>query len=122
MGASLDVSIAQIVDRLVEEFDPDQIVLFGSHAWGTPGKDSDLDLLVVVPSSRDRPAARAARAHRCLRGIPLAMDLIVKTRAEMDMQMSVPASLEFEILDRGKVLYGRGEAAVGAKLAEQGIP
>jgi len=99
--------MAEISRRLVAEFDPDQIILFGSHAWGMPGQDSDVDLLVIVPATDERPAARAARAHRCLRSIPLPMDLIVKSRDEMARSARVPASLEAEILDRGKVLFSR---------------
>ena len=45
----------EVVDRLAVEFDPEQIILFGSHAWGTPSEDSDIDLLVVVPRSEERP-------------------------------------------------------------------
>jgi predicted nucleotidyltransferase len=104
---------AEINRRLVAEFDPDQIILFGSHAWGMPGEDSDVDLLVIVPDTDERPSARAARGHRCLRGIPLPMDLIVKSRGEMARSARVSASLEAEILDRGKVLYGRSEAGTG---------
>ncbi len=96
---------AEINRRLVAEFDPDQIILFGSHAWGVPGQDSDVDLLVIVPETDERPTARAVRAHRCLRGIPLPMDLIVRSRDEMARFSRVSASLEAEILDRGKVLY-----------------
>src|SRR5271157_3353727 len=96
---------AEINRRLVAEFDPDQIILFGSHAWGMPGQDSDVDLLVIVPETDERPTARAARAHRCLRGIPVPMDLIVRSRDEMARFARVSASLEAEILDRGKVLY-----------------
>jgi len=112
---------AEINRRLIAEFDPDQIILFGSHAWGMPGQDSDVDLLVVVSETDERPKARAVRAHRCLRGIPLPMDLIVRSRDEMARSARVSASLEAEILDRGKVLYGRSEAGTGAQLAPKGI-
>jgi uncharacterized protein len=113
--------LAEITRRLVTEFDPDQIILFGSHAWGVPGEDSDVDLLVIIPGSEERPTARAVRAHRCLRGIPLPMDLIVRSRDEMARFARVPASLEAEILDRGKVLYGRSEARTGEQLAPKGV-
>ncbi|SRR5208337_668898 len=112
---------AEISRRLVAEFDPDQIILFGSHAWGMPGQDSDVDLLVIVPETDERPTARATRAHRCLRGIPVPMDLIVRSRDEMARSARVSASLEAEILDRGKVLYGRGEAGTGEQLAPKGV-
>jgi predicted nucleotidyltransferase len=110
-----------LVRRLAAEFDPEQIILFGSHAWGTPSEDSDLDLLVIVSQSDARPSRRAVRAHRCLRGLLVPMDVIVRTREEMDRFGRVPASLEAEILERGKVLYGRGEAGTGPGLAHQGV-
>ncbi len=113
--------MAEITRHLVTEFDPDQIILFGSHAWGMPNQDSDVDLLVIVPETDERPTARAARAHHCLRGIPLPMDLIVKSRDEMARFARVSASLEAEILDRGKVLYGRREAGIGEQLAPKGV-
>ncbi len=37
--------LAEMTRRLVAEFQPEQIILFGSHAWGTPNEDSDVDLL-----------------------------------------------------------------------------
>jgi uncharacterized protein len=43
--------IDEAVRRIVESFHPDKIILFGSHAWGTAGIDSDADFLVVMPVS-----------------------------------------------------------------------
>ena len=111
-----------IVDRLAAEFDPDRIILFGSHAWGVPDEDSDVDLLVIVPESDAKPTRRAVRARNSLRGLNLPMDLLVRTRDEVERSGRVPASLEAEILERGRVLYGRGEAGVGPGMAPQGGP
>jgi predicted nucleotidyltransferase len=111
----------EIVRRLVAEFDPEQVILFGSHAWGVPHEDSDLDLLVIVGDTEERELDMAVRAHRCMRGIPVSMDLIVKTRKVVDRFAHVYASLEAEILERGKVLYGRSEARTGPELAPQGV-
>ncbi|HEX9736655.1 MAG TPA: nucleotidyltransferase domain-containing protein [Thermoanaerobaculia bacterium] len=52
---------AEITQRLVAELEPDRIILFGSHAWGDPDEDSDLDLLVIVPHSEQPPTQRAVR-------------------------------------------------------------
>ncbi len=111
----------EVVDRLAVEFHPEQIILFGSHAWGTPSEDSDIDLLVIVSRSEGRSTKQATRAHRCLRGLRAPMDVIVKTREEMTRFGSVPASLEAEILERGKVIYGRGEEGAGPELAHEGV-
>jgi predicted nucleotidyltransferase len=37
------------LELLVERFQPEQVVLFGSYAYGHPDRDSDIDLLVVMP-------------------------------------------------------------------------
>jgi hypothetical protein len=111
----------EIIRRLVHEFDPEQIILFGSRAWGQPRPDSDYDLFVIDSDAQEKPAQRATRGYRCLRKTPVPTDLIVSTRAEFDRFKTVPASLEAEILERGQVLYGHGQARVGAELAPQGI-
>ena len=103
--------LAEMTRRLVAEFQPEQIILFGSHAWGTPNEDSDVDLLVIVPSSDEKPVQRAIRAHRCLRGLLVPADILVKTRAEVEHYRDVRASLERKILEHGKVLYGRSETS-----------
>jgi predicted nucleotidyltransferase len=96
----------EVTRRLVAEFKPEQVWLFGSHAWGQPDEGSDLDLLVIVPQSDESPVRRAQRAHRCLRGLGIAKDVLVKTRAELERFRNVRASLEAEILERGRLIYG----------------
>jgi uncharacterized protein len=113
--------LPEIVRRLVDEFDPQEIILFGSRAWGEPGPDSDYDLFIIVDQSDEERARRATRAYRCLRGITVPIDVIVSTRFEFDRFSGVVASLEAEVSRRGRVLYGRGQARIGSKLAPQVI-
>ena len=94
------------IDRLKAEFAPDEIFLYGSHAWGTPHDNSDVDLLVIVPDSEEPPIRRAQRAHRCLRGLRLPKDVLVETRQEINQVKHLRASLENAILNRGRRLYG----------------
>ncbi len=93
-------------DRLVAEFQPEQIWLFGSHAWGEPQEDSDVDLLVVVPESHETPVRRSQRAHRCLRGLRMPKDVLVETRQEVDRVRESQTSLENLIFREGRRLYG----------------
>jgi predicted nucleotidyltransferase len=111
--------LEEITWRLVAEFKPEQVILFGSHAWGTPNEDSDVDLLVIVSESDEKPVQRAVRGHHCLGNLSVPMDILVKTRAEVERFRHVYASLECEILERGKVLYERSQAGAGAELADQ---
>ncbi len=104
---TLDEKLLQTVtQRLVAEFQPEQIWLYGSHAWGQPHEDSDVDLLVVVPQSDESPIRRSQRAHRCLRGLRLPKDVLVETRQEVDRVRNLNTSLENTILSRGRRLYG----------------
>lgn len=106
METSAHPEIQEITRRLVAELAPEQIILLGSHAWGHPDQNSDLDLLVVVSES-DQPAPRrAARAYRCLREVPVPLDILVKTRQEVERTRHVPASLIHDVLERGQVHYG----------------
>ncbi|KPL04660.1 MAG: hypothetical protein AMK75_00945 [Planctomycetes bacterium SM23_65] len=106
-------TLEEIVRRLVAEFSPEAIILFGSHAWGTPTDDSDLDLLVIVSESDEAPTARATRGHLAVRDLMVPMDILVKTRGEVERYRPVYASLTCRIMEGGKLLYGRREARVG---------
>ena len=119
MQTSTQEILPEIVRRLVDEFDPEEIILFGSRAWGEPRPDSDYDLLIIVSEAREPPTRRATRGYRCLRGVSAPTDLIVTTRAEFDRYRRVPATLEAQIHERGKVLYGRGQARGRSELAAQ---
>ena len=98
--------IETITKNLVERFHPEKIILFGSYAWGDPDESSDIDLMVIIPDSSISPARRSQLAHKCLRDIGIAKDIIVKTRKEFDKYSNVHASLECEVMERGRVLYG----------------
>jgi predicted nucleotidyltransferase len=96
----------EMVRRLVAEFQPEKIILFGSRAWGEPNEDSDIDLFVIVPDSDERPIQRMQRAHHCVSGLGASKDILVKTRAEAERYRHVRASLEYKVFEEGKVLYG----------------
>jgi predicted nucleotidyltransferase len=98
--------LTEMVSRLVREFEPEKIILFGSHAWGKPHTDSDGDLLIIVNSANISPTRRAARAYRCLRGLKIPTEIIVSTRQEVERYRSVPSSSTRQILERGKVVDG----------------
>ncbi len=96
----------EVIRRLVDEFHPEVIYLFGSHAWGKPDAHSDMDVMVIVTNSLEKPIQRAVRAQHSLRGLKAPVDVLVKTRMEFERYTSVQASLEAQITREGKLLYG----------------
>src|SRR5436189_5036868 len=68
-------AIRKFAHAIAERFDPDQIILFGSYAYGTPNADSDVDLLVVMPCANE--INQSVRISVALEH-PFPLDLIVR--------------------------------------------
>lgn len=100
-------TLNEIVDRLVNEIHPNKIYLFGSYAWGVPTEDSDLDLMIIVESTPLKTVDRVLKARKALWGIPVSKDILVKTKDEFEKFANMKASLEAEIMQKGKLLYGK---------------
>lgn len=98
--------IAEAVRRIVEGFAPEQIILFGSHARGTAGPDSDADLLVVMPVSGSR-RRKAVEIDLALAEIGMPKDVIVVTPEEVERYRNVVGTIIYPALREGKVLYDR---------------
>lgn len=99
--------LPEITKCLVDEMCPEQIILFGSYAWGTPNADSDVDLMVIVQEDHLTPIQRVMQARACLAQFPIPKDILVKKKSEFEFFLSVPSSLESLIAAKGKVLYER---------------
>ena len=88
----------------MREFDPLQVILFGSYAYGMPTEDSDVDLLVVmeIPESQTR-----CQAVEILQRIPrrFSMDLLVRSPEEIAYRVAYNDWFLREITERGEVLY-----------------
>jgi len=96
-----------MVRRLVERFDPEQIILFGSHARGTAGPHSDVDLLVVLAVSGSK-RARQIEMRVALHDIRVPKDIIVVTPDELARRRNIVGTIIRPALQEGKVLYVRG--------------
>jgi predicted nucleotidyltransferase len=100
----------EIVSRLATGLSAERIYLFGSHASGTAGRDSDYDLLVIVPRSNLPRHRREALSYNLLWGLTTPVDVIVLTRAEFMRSAQVKTSLAATVQTNGILLYDRPEA------------
>ena len=101
-----DAKILEIARRVVATLAPEQVVLFGSYAWGRPDAESDVDPYVVVPDSAGPSYRLARRAYHVLRGLRVPVDLVVRTRGESERNAEVVSTLDHLVLTRGVPLYG----------------
>lgn len=94
--------IRQLCRRIAKDFHPEQIILFGSHAYGKPTQDSDIDLLVVMPFE-GRHTEQAIRMLDKL-NVLIPLDLIVRTPEQVKERLALGDTFTKEILERGKVM------------------
>lgn len=99
-------SLGPAVQKIVQELNPEKIVLFGSYAYGSPNPHSDVDLLVIM-KTRASQKDRSWAVSRLLLPRPFPVDILVKTPQEVKKGLEAGDFFLKEILTRGKVLYVR---------------
>ena len=99
-----DVALKQILQRLVAEFKPTSVYLFGSRATENFRPDSDYDLLLVVSASDRGRMARIDQARQALRGVDASVDVFVYTQIEFDEWKDEFSSIPETALNTGKAL------------------
>ena len=97
--------LKEAVRRIAAVLQPEVIYLYGSHAYGQPHEDSDVDLLIVVGDSSPLPRKSAIEAYSALRGLFLPVEVKVVTRAEFERRAEWLSSIEGVVRRKGKVLY-----------------
>jgi predicted nucleotidyltransferase len=101
----VDDALKEIVNRLVVAYRPKRVYLFGSHARGDAGPDSDLDLLVIVPDDAPPERRRSRLAYEALRGTGVAADVVVWTLGYFERRRQVLASLPAVVGREGRLLH-----------------
>ena len=96
--------ISIMTERIVREFDPLQIILFGSQARGDADRDSDIDLLVIFAELTDKRKTAIAIDH-ALSDMPVAKDIIVSTPEELERSRTRIGSVLRYAQQEGKVLW-----------------
>jgi len=101
-------TIEQVVRRIIEQYQPEKIILFGSYAYGEPDAGSDVDLLIVKETD-ERPIDRRVTVRRIVhgarRGVPFSP--LVITPQELAQRLEMGDPFYHEIITQGKVQYAR---------------
>ena len=113
LGEDIPLRVIRAFARQVaEQFRPEKIILFGSHAYGQPHEGSDVDILVIMPARNELDQSLKIRLAV---SAPFPMDLIVRTPQKILSRLKSGDSFHTEIVTKGKVLYAERDARVGAK-------
>src|SRR5438105_14448329 len=104
--------IRRFARQVAEHFQPDKIILFGSHAYGTPHEDSDVDILVIMPARNQLDQAVKISLDI---DPPFPLDILVRTPYDMKWRLAEGDSFLTEITSKGKVLYEKDHARMGGQ-------
>lgn len=96
--------------QIAAKFQPQRIILFGSYAYGTPSRHSDVDLLVLIKGKRVHD--RALRIREAI-DFSFPVDLLVRSPDEFSRRVRWGDQFLREIQEKGKVLYEAPDARVG---------
>ncbi len=102
--------IRRFARAVAKQFNPEKIILFGSHAYGSPHADSDVDILVVMATRNEIDQAVKIRLTI---PAPFPMDLMVRTPEDLRWRLEAGDSFLREIVALGKVLHEQTYAGVG---------
>lgn len=96
-------SIADLSERIVRQFQPERIILFGSYGYGNPTEASDVDLLVILPFKGSGIRMAVEILNTVSPRFPV--DLLVRTPQQVRDRLAWNDFFLHEILEKGKVLY-----------------
>ena len=99
-------TIRAIAKHIAEKFDPEQIILFGSHAYGRPSAWSDVDLLVVMETPGGE-LETSLEIKESLPDITFGVDIIVRSRTVIEKRKRLGDWFLIDITEKGKALYER---------------
>ena len=116
IGTILD----EIASKIANAFNPEKIIVFGSHAYGRPTEKSDIDILVIMETTK-REIERMIAVNRLLRDYhkKIDFDILVKTPSEVKHRLEIGDPFIGEIISKGKVL---AHGKTTHKITKQSLP
>lgn len=100
-----DIEIKKFAENIVQYFNPEKIILFGSYAYGIPNENSDIDLLIIMPFE-GKSSRKSLEIWSKIKPT-FSCDLIVKTPEDISKRYNLGDPLIGEAVDKGRVLYER---------------
>ena len=106
MATVTQEKLKEVADTIVREFNPEKIILFGSYAWGTPTKDSDVDLFIVKDENKSS-LDMMREVNDLFFKRDFAMDVLVYTPWQLEKRKEIGDPFLGRIIKSGKVLYAK---------------
>lgn len=105
MTEKINKNIKTITDRIVSGYKPEQIILFGSHAWGRPTKDSDVDIFIIKKGRRNFLKDQQ-KVRKIING-EIAADILIYSPEKVEERLNLGDFFFKNIMAKGVRLYER---------------
>jgi predicted nucleotidyltransferase len=106
-------TIRALAKHIAEKFDPERIILFGSHAYGKPTAWSDVDLLVVMDTPKGEEFKKSLEIRESLPTLNFGLDVVVRSRKVIEKRKKLGDWFLVDVTEKGKVLYERSNRGMG---------
>ena len=102
---AMEQKLNEVTDKIVREYQPEKIFLFGSWVWGTPDKNSDFDLLIIKDTEQPRNE-RERDVREIVSGSQVPLDVLIYTHREIEDRIDTDRNLFLEdIVRNGRILF-----------------
>ncbi|MEP6894677.1 MAG: nucleotidyltransferase domain-containing protein [Chloroflexota bacterium] len=108
-------TIRALANHIAKKFDPEEIILFGSHAYGKPTEWSDVDLLVVMDTPQGDEFEKSLEIRKAIPKLTFGLDVIVRSRKVIERRKKLGDWFLVDITEKGKTLYERSNRRMGRK-------
>lgn len=103
----LEQEIQKVTETIIQEFKPKKVVLFGSYAWGSPKKNSDIDLFIIKDDAKKNTREMAIDLEKILDDRDVPIDLLVYKPDQVAKRLAMNDQFVTKIFRDGRVLYER---------------
>jgi uncharacterized protein len=105
-GTKMDAEVKKIAELIHQRMNTAEVILFGSHAYGNPNNDSDLDICVITDSEKSKIDIMREIRHDSIRFLTKPLDLLVYRKDEFKKKSIEINGLERTISEKGIKIYG----------------
>ena len=108
-------TIRSLANHIAKKFNPEEIILFGSHAYGKPTAWSDVDLLVVMDTPKGEEFEKSLEIRKSMSSLTFGLDVVVRSRKVIERRKKLGDWFLVDITEKGKTLYERSNQRMGRK-------
>jgi len=100
-------TINKISQKIIQHFAPEKIILFGSHAWGNPTTDSDIDFFIIKNTNKNRIEREYELRMQLVGNKFPPIDFVIHTPQEFERRLKMNDFFIHDIIKRGRTLYAK---------------